>query len=386
VLSDNNFTDADKNRLDNLSLNAGTVTSVSAGTGLSGGPITSSGTITLKTSSISEIGGIKVGSVTTTSSGANKIINTNKFAVHVDKDGLGFVAIPEYSNNSGDITGVTAGTGLSGGATSGNATLSLKTASTSEIGGIKTGYNENNKNYAVKVDNSGNAYVNVPWIEADINGDINLDGYATQDWVTNQGYTKNTGTVTGVKVNGETKTPTNGVVDLGTLNSDSSNGFEIRIFKEGEDPDTLQYNRDSIALIKQNKAVGAINIVDGDNQVTLISETNMILYDNFIGCVTVIQSTSSEPTLSYGFKFGFTVTASGLLDFSAEEIQSYQFAKSSLVVHIKDAETLQRHIAATMISALTGTDDIGRGNGSIAVLITEYGEVVCDRSQAGDGG
>jgi hypothetical protein len=54
VLSDNNFTDADKNRLDNLSLNAGTVTSVSAGTGLSGGPITSSGTITLKTSSISE--------------------------------------------------------------------------------------------------------------------------------------------------------------------------------------------------------------------------------------------------------------------------------------------------------------------------------------------
>lgn len=43
-----------------------------------------------------------------------------------------------------------------------------------------------------------------------------LDGYATQTWVTNKGYTTNTGTITGIKMNGASK-GTSGVVDLGTV-------------------------------------------------------------------------------------------------------------------------------------------------------------------------
>ena len=39
--------------------------------------------------------------------------------------------------------------------------------------------------------------------------------YDVQDTVS--GYTTNTGTVTGVKVNGTTKSPTSGVVDIGTV-------------------------------------------------------------------------------------------------------------------------------------------------------------------------
>lgn len=38
-------------------------------------------------------------------------------------------------------------------------------SSASEFGFIKTGYTTANKNYAVKVDSSGNAYVNVPWTD-----------------------------------------------------------------------------------------------------------------------------------------------------------------------------------------------------------------------------
>ena len=38
-------------------------------------------------------------------------------------------------------------------------------SSASEFGFIKTGYTAANKNYAVKVDSSGNAYVNVPWTD-----------------------------------------------------------------------------------------------------------------------------------------------------------------------------------------------------------------------------
>ena len=40
---------------------------------------------------------------------------------------------------------------------------SIPKATTSKFGGIKLGYGENNKNYAVKLDADGKAYVSVPW-------------------------------------------------------------------------------------------------------------------------------------------------------------------------------------------------------------------------------
>lgn len=42
-------------------------------------------------------------------------------------------------------------------------TGNFPTASSSTLGGIKTGYTTSGKNYKVQVDGSGNAYVNVPW-------------------------------------------------------------------------------------------------------------------------------------------------------------------------------------------------------------------------------
>lgn len=40
---------------------------------------------------------------------------------------------------------------------------SIPKATSSKFGGIKTGYSESNKNYAVKLDADGKAYVSVPW-------------------------------------------------------------------------------------------------------------------------------------------------------------------------------------------------------------------------------
>lgn len=42
---------------------------------------------------------------------------------------------------------------------------SIPQASSSELGGIKIGYSDNGRNYAVELDSSGKAYVNVPWTD-----------------------------------------------------------------------------------------------------------------------------------------------------------------------------------------------------------------------------
>ena len=125
----------------------GTVTSITPGTGLTGTSsdtaITTSGTINLKTATTSEIGGIKIGYST---SGKN-------YAVQLSSD-KAYVNVPwtdtKYSNGTGlnlSILNV----------------FSLKTASSSEIGGIRVGYTTNGKKYKVQLDSDNNAYVNVPW-------------------------------------------------------------------------------------------------------------------------------------------------------------------------------------------------------------------------------
>ena len=48
-------------------------------------------------------------------------------------------------------------------------TINLKTATSSEIGGIKNGYTQSGKNYPVVLDSNNKAYVNVPWTDTDTN-------------------------------------------------------------------------------------------------------------------------------------------------------------------------------------------------------------------------
>ena len=193
---------ADKIKLDGIAsgatANTGTVTKVSTGTGLTGGDIITTGTVSLKSAATGEIGGIKVKSVATTAQTITDQTTGNSFPVRLNTDNLAYVTIPAYTNNSGDITGVTAGNGLTGGATSGTATLNvgagtgisvsadtvdLKTAATSEIGGIKvrkdtTGYAvtaatsgtisadvTSGKYYGVEIDKNDAAFVYVPWTD-----------------------------------------------------------------------------------------------------------------------------------------------------------------------------------------------------------------------------
>ena len=96
----------------------GTVTAVTAGLGLNGGTITTTGTVSLKTASATQLGGIKVG--------ANLTIAAD-----------GTLSAP--SPGTGTISGVTAGNGLQGGGITGNVGLSLLPAGKGVFGGVSIG-------------------------------------------------------------------------------------------------------------------------------------------------------------------------------------------------------------------------------------------------------
>ena len=109
--------------------------------------------------------------------------------VSLTYDGTNWLLNDHKNENSaaGDITGVTAGEGLTGGATSGTATLNVGAGNgisvtadavaakagsgitvNSDGINVNTGYTTSGKNYKVQVDStSGGLYVNVPWTDTD---------------------------------------------------------------------------------------------------------------------------------------------------------------------------------------------------------------------------
>lgn len=129
---------------------------------------------TLAYATASAVGGIKVhsvnsGSITVSSSGSNY------YGVNRDKDGKAYVALPTWSNNAGTVTSITPGTGLTGTsndtAITTSGTINLKSATTTELGGIKVGTVNTNaitkltngsKYYAVNIDKNGLGYVALP--------------------------------------------------------------------------------------------------------------------------------------------------------------------------------------------------------------------------------
>ena len=102
-------------RLNVASALGGTVTSITAGTGLSGGTITVAGTIDLVPATNVSLGGVKVG--------ANLLISP---------DGT-LSALPP---GTGTVNNISVGAGLSGGGAGPSVSISLNAASTTQFGGI----------------------------------------------------------------------------------------------------------------------------------------------------------------------------------------------------------------------------------------------------------
>lgn len=117
----------------------------------------------LPTSTASVLGGIKVGYTT---SGKN-------YKVQLDANGNAYVNVPWTDNNTTYSVATTSANGLMSkedksklnGIAAGANNYSLPKSTASALGGVKVGYSANGKNYAVQLDTSGKAYVNVPWTD-----------------------------------------------------------------------------------------------------------------------------------------------------------------------------------------------------------------------------
>lgn len=167
--------------------------------------------------------------VTSSNLSGTQTASNGKYISGITQDKTGKItSVSEETLPSNTAHSHTAGTGLNvsgSGGVSGTTTYSLKVASSSEIGGVKPG-TTSGKTYGVDVADDGTMTVSVPWTDNDTTYSagthISIDGTTINaSWPTasDSGYAgiNKTGTVTGVKVNGTTKSPVDGVVDIGPV-------------------------------------------------------------------------------------------------------------------------------------------------------------------------
>lgn len=149
---------------------SGDITAVVAGTGLSGGATSGSATLNVSGLTVSEFA-------------ANSIQLSSESFADNDTSVMTSAAIADkiesygYSTTTGDITGVTAGTGLSGGGSSGSVTLNVSGITVSELAGAS-------------LTTSSESFAD--------NDTTLMTSAAINDRIESFGYTTNTGDITGV--------------------------------------------------------------------------------------------------------------------------------------------------------------------------------------------
>lgn len=106
------------------------------------------------------------------------------------------------TSNTGTVTGVKI-----------NGTTKNPTSGVVDLGTVLTSYTETDPT----VPSWAKAASKPTYTASEVGALPDTTSIPTESTVSGWGFTKNTGTVTGVKINGTTKTPTSGTVDLGTV-------------------------------------------------------------------------------------------------------------------------------------------------------------------------
>ena len=176
--------------------NVGDITNVSAGVGLSGGGSSGSVTLTLDMSELTDMTAAMVGTdeFIVLDAGADRRKAANEIGLSIFNNDAGF------TTNVGDITGVTAGSGISGGGTSGTVTVSHADTSSQASLTALTGAAVVSD---IDLDTYGHvtnlATRNITLANLGYTGATNANNITNNNQLTNgAGYTTNTGDITNV--------------------------------------------------------------------------------------------------------------------------------------------------------------------------------------------
>jgi hypothetical protein len=170
------------------SIIVGDITGVTAGTGLSGGGTTGSVTLNVSGLTVNELAG---GSLTTSAEAFadNDTTLMTSAAINDRIESFG------YTTNVGDITGVTAGSGLTGGGTTGAVTLNVGAGTLIDVAADTVSVDLSELTTSTS-DADGDFFVVVDSVNAQkklTKGNINISGFNND-----AGYTTNVGDITGV--------------------------------------------------------------------------------------------------------------------------------------------------------------------------------------------
>lgn len=205
------------------------------------------------------------------------------FAYDSSSKKFGWYKLPTSAFSSG-VTSVTisGGEGITSSSTAaitstGTRTISLNQATNSSLGGIRLGYTEkeNEKNYKVQVDGSGNAYVNVPWVDKPADSS-HADSATTADKVANSLKVQGDGKDI-ITFNGSTTKTINIVAGTNvSLTKDASNG---KITINADIPGALVY-QGAVATLAEINAKSCTTDDKGNVYVASASFSGTITKNN----------------------------------------------------------------------------------------------------------
>lgn len=181
----------------------------------------------------------------------------------------------------------------------------LPTATTAALGGIKTNYTNNGKNYKVDVDSNGNAYVNVPWTDTktDISKCVTLTE-ETQTFDSNKELIFNDGY--GLHIN---VSRTNGTSQFAF----TKDGFEVNIASSNG----LRFLGTGIALTSTGSIAGSANhlfatngsIFDASTLATTAALNSALA--NYVKSTTLTTELTKYAKLDRSNTFTGVITAQG---------------------------------------------------------------------------
>jgi hypothetical protein len=246
------------------STTTGDITGVTAGTGLSGGGASGSVTLNVSGVTLSEIAGASV--ITSSESFADNDTTVMTSAAIQDK-----IESYGYTTATGDITGVTAGTGLSGGGASGAVTLNVSGLTVSEFDGasIQTGS------------------------ESFADNDTTLmTSAAIQDKITSYGYI--TG-VTNISGNAATATALETARNIGGVSFDGTGNIDLAGVNTAGNQNTSG-NAATATALATARAINGVDF-DGTGAITVTADANTLSGTTLKSSV-VNSSLTSVGTLS----------------------------------------------------------------------------------------